>query len=118
MASNLFTKWLQRVSTSHQGVILYGERHGARSIGLSAVKALLGAHFVGETTIVQAGGYTKASAIIASSLWCKQLILGTASGVLGFVGSPRISRRTLRFDFCRANSELPRSEQRRGRSAC
>jgi hypothetical protein len=26
----------------------------------------------------------------ASSLWCKQLILGTASGVLGFVGSPRI----------------------------
>ena len=41
------------------------------------------------------------------SLWCKQLILGTASGVLGFVGSPRISRRTLRFDFCRANSELP-----------
>ena len=44
---------------------------------------------------------------IPSSLWCKQLILGTASGVLGFVGSPRISRRTLRFDFCRANSELP-----------
>ena|ERR1017187_382403 len=42
-----------------------------------------------------------------SSLWCKQLIFGTASGVLGFVGSPRISRRTLRFDFCRANSELP-----------
>src|ERR1039457_4399686 len=38
---------------------------------------------------------------------CRQLIFGTASGVLGFVGSPRISRRTLRFDFCRANSELP-----------
>jgi|ERR1019366_857051 hypothetical protein len=80
MASNLFTKWLQRVSTSHQGVILYGERHGARSIGLSAVKALLGAHFVGETTIVQAGGYTKASVIIANSLPSNKQ---TRSGDLG-----------------------------------
>jgi hypothetical protein len=66
--SDLFKKWLKPVSTPHQGVTLYGERTGARSIGLSALRGLLGEHFVGEATILQAGGYTKAAAIIANSL--------------------------------------------------
>src|ERR1022692_2421978 len=74
--------------------------------------ALNSAH-PGDTIVLDAGSiYTgnftlPAKANPLGSLWCKQLIFGTASGVLGFVGSPRISRRTLRFDFCRANSELP-----------
>lgn len=80
MRSDLFTKWLKPVSTSQQGVILYGECHGARSIGLSALKKLLAAHFVGETTILQAGGYTNAAAIIVNSLPSNKK---TRSGDLG-----------------------------------
>src|SRR5664280_1150873 len=41
------------------------------------------------------------------SLWCKQLIFGTASGVLGFVGLRRISRGTWSLDFCETDSESP-----------
>src|SRR5262249_333583 len=47
---------------------LYGERDGARSIGLKLLKELLAEHFVGEATILNAGGYTKAASIIANSL--------------------------------------------------
>ena len=42
-----------------------------------------------------------------NSLWCKQLIFGTASGVLGFVGLRRISRGTWSLDFCETDSEPP-----------
>lgn len=49
-------------------VRVYTERAGARSLGLSALKKLLADHFVGEVTIVQAGGYSKSSAIITNSL--------------------------------------------------
>jgi hypothetical protein len=78
--SDLFKKWLKPVSTPHQGVALYSERPGARSAGLSALKVLLPAHFVGEATVVRAGGYTKAAAIIANSLPTNKK---TQSGDLG-----------------------------------
>lgn len=80
MPSDLFKKWLEPVSTSHQGVTLYGERPGARAVGLSALKVLLPAHFVGEATVVQAGGFKKAAAIIANSLPSNKK---TQSGDLG-----------------------------------
>ena len=68
MSSDVFKKWLKPVSTSHQGVTLYSERPGKRAIGLNALKDLLVDHFVGEATVLQAGGYKKAAAIIANSL--------------------------------------------------
>lgn len=78
--SDLFTKWLKPVATPHQGVTLYAERNGARTTGLGALKGLLFEHFVGEATIVQAGGYAKAAAIIADSLPSNKK---TRSGDLG-----------------------------------
>lgn len=80
VSSDLFTKWLRRVTIPQQGVTLYGERSGARPTGLSALKGLLAEHFVGEATIVQAGGYAKAAAIIANSLPSNKR---TRSGDLG-----------------------------------
>lgn len=80
MPSDLFTKWLEAVATLHVGVALYAERSGARSIGLAELKKLLAAHFVGEATIVQAGGYKKAAEIIANSLPANKR---TQSGDLG-----------------------------------
>jgi hypothetical protein len=68
VSSDLFKKWLRPVSTPHQGVTLYGERPGARTVGLNALKGLLAEHLVGEATIVQAGGYKKAAAVIVNSL--------------------------------------------------
>jgi hypothetical protein len=66
--NDLFTKWLEAISTPHKGVTLYGERKGARAIALKALKPVLADHFVGEAIIMQAGGYTKAAAIITNSL--------------------------------------------------
>jgi hypothetical protein len=81
VASDLFRKWLQPAATrKHGGVNLYTERPGARARGLTALKQLLGDHFVGERTIVQAGGYSKAAAIIANSLPTNKR---TRSGDLG-----------------------------------
>jgi len=80
VANELFTKWLKTVTTPHKGVILYDERPGARSIGIGLLKQLLPAHFVGEATVVQAGGYPKAAAIIANSLPSNKK---TQSGDLG-----------------------------------
>lgn len=69
MPGDLFKKWLQTPSAkSLTGVTVYVERKGARSLGLEAVKKLLGDYFVGEATIVRAGGYKKAAKIIANSL--------------------------------------------------
>jgi hypothetical protein len=61
-------------------VTLYVERAGSRPVGLSALKKLLAEHFVGEATIVQAGGYAKAAKIIANSLPSNKQ---TRSGDLG-----------------------------------
>ncbi len=80
MPNDLFKKWLQPVATTHAGVTLYVERNGARSIGLRALKKLLAEHFVGEVTILQAGGYAKAAAIISNSLPSNKQ---TRSGDLG-----------------------------------
>lgn len=56
------------------------ERKGARLVGLEALKKLLADHFVGEATIVQAGGYSKSAKIIANSL---PTTTKTRSGDLG-----------------------------------
>jgi len=69
VSSDLFKKWLQPAATqSHSAVSLYIERTGARSVGLEALKKLLADHFVGEATIVKAGGYSKSAKIIVNSL--------------------------------------------------
>lgn len=81
MPSDLFSKWLQTAAAKpHAGVTLYTERPGARPLGLSALKKLLPDHFVGEKTILQAGGYSKSAAIIANSLPTNKR---TRSGDLG-----------------------------------
>jgi len=80
MSSDLFKKWLQPVAKPHPGVSLYTEKPGVRLLGLGALKKLLADHFVGEGTIVQAGGYSKAAKIIANSLPSNKR---TRSGDLG-----------------------------------
>jgi hypothetical protein len=80
VSSDLFKKWLQASAKPTTGVSLYTERPGARALGLSALKKLLAEHFVGEGTIVQAGGYSKAAKIIANSLPTNKR---TRSGDLG-----------------------------------
>jgi hypothetical protein len=81
VSSDLFKKWLQNTAAkSHAGVSIYTERKGARSLGLSSLKKLLGDHFVGEQTIVKAGGYSKSAKIIANSLPSNKR---TRSGDLG-----------------------------------
>ena len=81
MPSELFQKWLQTAAAkAHSAVSLYTERPGARSLGLEELKKLLVDHFVGEATILQAGGYTKAAKIIANSLPTNKK---TRSGDLG-----------------------------------
>ena len=67
MASDLFKTWLEPSATAN-GVRLYSERNGSRLTGMSELKRLLGDHFVGEATILQAGGYQKAADIIRNSL--------------------------------------------------
>jgi hypothetical protein len=76
---DLFKKWLSGAKPQ-TGVSLYTERPGARSLGLAALKKLVADHFVGEGTIVKAGGYTKSGAIITNSLPTNKR---TRSGDLG-----------------------------------
>jgi uncharacterized protein DUF1837 len=77
----LFKKWLQAAANkTHATVSIYTERTGARSAGLKELKKLLADHFVGESTIMQAGGYSKSAAIIANSLPTNKR---TRSGDLG-----------------------------------
>lgn len=81
MPSDLFKKWLQvAAQKTHAAVSVYTERSGARSAGLKELKKLLADHFVGEGTIMQAGGYSKSAAIIANSLPTNKR---TRSGDLG-----------------------------------
>lgn len=80
MSSDLFKKWLQAPTKPQPGVSVYIERPGTRPLGLSALKKLLADHFVGEGTIMQAGGYSKSSAIITNSLPTNKR---TRSGDLG-----------------------------------
>ena len=81
MPSELFQKWLQAAaSKTHAAVSVYTERSGARALGLKSLKKLLADHFVGEGTILKAGGYSKSAAIIANSLPTNKR---TRSGDLG-----------------------------------
>jgi hypothetical protein len=66
--SDLFKEWLRPVATPHQGVTVFAERTGARAIGLKALRTLLTNHFVGEETVLKAGGYKRAAEIVANSL--------------------------------------------------
>ena len=69
MPSELFQKWLCiAAAATHAAVSIYTEQPGTRPVGLRALKKLLADHFVGEGTILQAGGYSKSAAIIANSL--------------------------------------------------
>jgi hypothetical protein len=77
----LFKKWLQApTNKTHAAISVYTERTGARSAGLKELKKLLADHFVGESTIMQAGGYSKSAAIITNSLPTNKR---TRSGDLG-----------------------------------
>jgi len=77
----LFKKWLQAAAVkTYTAVSVYTERPGARAVGLKSLKKLLADHFVGEGTILQAGGYSKSAAIIANSLPINKR---TRSGDLG-----------------------------------
>jgi len=77
----LFQKWLQTAGAKTQaGISVYTERSGTRAVGLKLLKKLLADHFVGEATILQAGGYSKSAAIIANSLPTNKR---TRSGDLG-----------------------------------
>ena len=81
MANDLFSKWL-KLSVQDDRVAVWNERPGARAhtAGLKAVSELVAKHFVGEAIILQAGGYTKAAAVIANSLPTNKR---TRSGDLG-----------------------------------
>jgi hypothetical protein len=81
MANDLFSKWLTP-SAPHKGVAVWSERPGMRATGLTAVRKLIAQHFVGEATIVQAGGYPNAAEVIANSLPTNKR---TRSGDLGEV---------------------------------
>jgi hypothetical protein len=80
MSSDLFKKWLRKVTKPYAGVTLYEERPGSRKQGLGMLKKLLADYFVGGGTILQAGGYSKAAEIIANSLPSNKK---TRSGDLG-----------------------------------
>jgi len=80
MPTDLFKKWLMAVASSYKEVSLYRERSGTRTAGLQALKKLLVDYFVGEATILQAGGYKKAAAIVTNSLPTNKK---TRSGDLG-----------------------------------
>lgn len=80
MSTDLFKKWLTLSASSHTAVILYKERPGGRATGLTALKKLLIDHFVSEATILKAGGYKKAAAIVTNSLPTNKR---TRSGDLG-----------------------------------
>lgn len=81
MSSDLYKKWLETAATkAHTAVSVYTERKGGRSLGLAALKKLVGDHFVGEQTILKAGGYSKSAEIIANSLPTNKR---TRSGDLG-----------------------------------
>lgn len=79
MASDLFSKSLSATVQEERLTVFY-ERPGARAATLAAVRTLVADHFVGESVILQAGGYAKAAATIANSLPTNKR---TRSGDLG-----------------------------------
>jgi hypothetical protein len=67
-ASSIFVTWLQQATATAKGVDLYQERPGARAAVLREFKRLIADHFVGETTILQMGGFKQAAETILHSL--------------------------------------------------
>ncbi|MBV9268039.1 MAG: DUF1837 domain-containing protein [Acidobacteriaceae bacterium] len=68
MSTDLFKKWLKPIPTPHPGTSVFAERAGRRPLGLKTLEGLLANHFVGEQTILKAGGFRKAAQIVANSL--------------------------------------------------
>jgi hypothetical protein len=66
VSSDLFKTWLEPNPMTE--VRVYRERNGTRSLGLELLKKLLASHFVGEETVLKAGGYEKAVDVIKNSL--------------------------------------------------
>ncbi|MBK6688280.1 MAG: DUF1837 domain-containing protein [Deltaproteobacteria bacterium] len=78
--SLLFKKCLRPSTPSTRGVTVYEEQNGTRQLAITEVQRLIGEHFVGDSTILKAGGYKKAAAVIAHSLPTSKR---TRSGDLG-----------------------------------
>jgi hypothetical protein len=66
--SELFSKWLEPGSSSGEAIDYFVEKKGGQEVGLGLLKPLVADHFVGESTIMQLGGYAKSAAILKSSL--------------------------------------------------
>lgn len=68
MASELFSKWLEAKPAFADGIDYFVEKKGAQKTGLLLLKPLMANHFVGESTIMQLGGYKKSAEILKNSL--------------------------------------------------
>jgi hypothetical protein len=79
MSDDLFQIWLD-ARTASGGVQFYEERPGCRADGLRVLRQLVVDHFVGEATVMKAGGYAKAAGVIQNSL---PVAKRTRSGDLG-----------------------------------
>ena len=68
MPSELFSKWLERGSSSGVAIDYFVEKKGAQKVGLGLLKPLIADHFVGESNILKLGGYEKSAEVLKNSL--------------------------------------------------
>lgn len=68
MPSELFSKWLELGSSSGAAIDYFVEKESRQKVGLRLLKPLVADHFVGESTIMQLGGYAKSAAVLKNSL--------------------------------------------------
>lgn len=68
MPNELFSKWLEPGSSSGTAIDYFVEKKGSQKVGLGLLKPLVADHFVGESTIMQLGGYAKSAAVLKNSL--------------------------------------------------
>ncbi|MCU1249361.1 MAG: hypothetical protein JWQ49_2390 [Edaphobacter sp.] len=68
MPSELFSKWLEPGSSSGTAIDYFVEKKCSQKVGLGLLKPLVADHFVGESTIMQLGGYKKSAAVLKNSL--------------------------------------------------
>lgn len=78
--ATIFDKWLEKLTPTHSGVELFGEREGTRAAALNLMETLLANHFVGEEVVMKIGGYNLAAQVIKNSLPTNKR---TQSGDLG-----------------------------------
>lgn len=64
----LYRDWLTPTKASSADVTLFAEVAGQRATGISALRKLVGDHFVGIATVVKAGGLSGAADVIRNSL--------------------------------------------------